>query len=171
MGEPMPDARTPLTPAERQSRRRAKLRKQRMRSRERRDLRAMSPEERRDHKRRQWREQWHRKYRRREQLNGGLTSALKSRGWRRKRGAVLTADSFDDFVPILTQRRNDLGWSQAELDERAGWADGYTGKLEIGPRAATGRRASRDMLEVWITALGLTMAVVVPTSTSKGEGR
>jgi hypothetical protein len=95
---------------------------------------------------------------------------------------VLSANTYDDLVPILVQRRKDLGLSQAQLDHIAGWTDGYTSKLELGQakvkptskfpddeEKSTARVAGKLMLPIWLQALGVTLAVVVPTSNQPKE--
>lgn len=60
------------------------------------------------------------------------------------------------FVDALVARRHALGWSQAELDQRAGWPDGYAGKLESwqGPQ---GRIAGSVSMPLWLQTLGITL--------------
>jgi hypothetical protein len=50
---------------------------------------------------------------------------------------LFMARTYDDLLMGLVARRRALGWSQQELDHRAGWADGVTGKLESGSRMKT----------------------------------
>lgn len=68
---------------------------------------------------------------------------------------------YDGFVRALIARRKALGWTQLELDERAGFQPGYAGKLEAwqGPQ---GRTAGSVTMGLWLAALGVSV-VVVPT--------
>jgi hypothetical protein len=63
-------------------------------------------------------------------------------------------DDYDSFVRALIAKRHALGWSQAELCERAGLQDGYVAKLESwkGPQ---GRVAGSTSLPLWMGALGV----------------
>ena len=72
------------------------------------------------------------------------------------------ATSYDDLVLQLIARRHELGLTQRELDDRAGWADGYTGKVEASPDAAKKncRRASTDTFALWLTALDVVLIAV-----------
>lgn len=62
--------------------------------------------------------------------------------------------TYDAFVKAMVARRKQLGWSQIELDERAGFHLGYTGKLEAwtGPQ---GRTAGPVTMPLWLQALGI----------------
>lgn len=79
------------------------------------------------------------------------------------------------IIDALTQRRHALGWTGEDLDERAGWADRYAGKLEVPLRPAgrpsfhfaygtivtpTGACQPTAMGQVWLEALGLRLVLV-----------
>jgi hypothetical protein len=55
----------------------------------------------------------------------------------------------------LAARRRLLGWSQQEVDHRAGLQLAYTGKLEIGTK-----KAGDMSFECWLGALGVELYVV-----------
>lgn len=61
---------------------------------------------------------------------------------------------YDGFVAALIARRHALGWSQLELDERAGFQSGYSGKLENW-RGPQGRVAGSITMTLWLQALGI----------------
>lgn len=66
------------------------------------------------------------------------------------------------LVGILRGRREALGVSQGELDDRVGWADGYSAKLEA-PDRKYGRRVAWGIsafLNWWLEALGLTLVLM-----------
>ena len=67
--------------------------------------------------------------------------------------------TYDDLVAALIARRHALKWSQAELDQRAGFQDGYSAKLERfdGPQ---GRVAGAMALPLWMETLGISFLVV-----------
>lgn len=67
--------------------------------------------------------------------------------------------SYYDLVAELQKRRRILGIPQILLDDIAGFQDGYTGKLEK-PMTSYGRHAGWNMLEIWLQALGVGIAVV-----------
>lgn len=52
------------------------------------------------------------------------------------------------IIMALIKRREDLAMSQADVDRRVGWAEGYCGKLEAGMR-----RPGIDVLYEWMAAL------------------
>lgn len=89
--------------------------------------------------------------------------------------APLIVHSRGDIAGALIARRHALGWTGEDLDERAGWADRYAGKLER-PLRRTGKagflfefgtevcpsgtlRASA-MSQVWCEALGVRLVLV-----------
>lgn len=61
---------------------------------------------------------------------------------------------YDGLVEALIARRHALGWTQLELDERAGFQSGYTGKLENW-RGPQGRVAGSVTMPLWLQALGI----------------
>lgn len=71
-----------------------------------------------------------------------------------------------EVTRALAQIRKHLGISQLELDELAGFATGYTGKLEaLGapgyPNKRTGARSAfHPMMDYWLGALGVGIVVV-----------
>lgn len=88
------------------------------------------------------------------------------------------------IVDALVERRHALGWTGEDLDERAGWADRYAGKLEAPTRPAgklgfhfdfpceltpTGTIRPSGMATVWLESLGLTL-VLVDTTTADAIG-
>lgn len=58
------------------------------------------------------------------------------------------------LVDALIARRHALGWTQLELDERAGFQSGYAAKLENW-RGPQGRVAGSVTMTLWLEALGL----------------
>lgn len=86
--------------------------------------------------------------------------ARKRRYYRNHRDRLVGTRRIDAFagyerlVKILVARRVELGWSQAELDERAGFQEGYCGKLEAW-RSPHGRVAGSVTLPLWLQALGI----------------
>lgn len=69
----------------------------------------------------------------------------------------------DDLVAAIRGRRMELGLSQLELDERAGLASGYVGKLEASltnPTARNARSIGRKSMPLLLKALGLELVVV-----------
>jgi transcriptional regulator with XRE-family HTH domain len=72
------------------------------------------------------------------------------------------ATSYEDLVLQLIARRHQLGWTQRELDDRAGWADGYAGKIETSPGASSQsrRRPSSSTFATWLDALGVVLVGV-----------
>lgn len=71
-------------------------------------------------------------------------------------------DDFRSLVATIRARRIELGWSQLELDERAGVPSGYTGKLESDPARKNYRGVGYVSLPLLLGALGIKMATVVP---------
>lgn len=74
-----------------------------------------------------------------------------------RRKNVQSTDLITDYarlVEYLIARRQWLGWSAAELDERAGFTDGYATKLENW-RGPQGRVAGAVSMELWLSALGV----------------
>lgn len=69
------------------------------------------------------------------------------------------ARTYSEMVWLLIQRRNMLGLTQMELDERIGWGDGMTSKLEI-PHMQDGRVAGPGTLKDWLQALGVGLQMV-----------
>lgn len=76
----------------------------------------------------------------------------------------------DGLCALLRSRRESLGISQQALDDKVGWADGYTAKVEAPGRAnrdTSGRGYGRrviwgisHMLAYWLESLGLTLVVM-----------
>lgn len=98
--------------------------------------------------------------------------------------APLVVHERGEIVSALVARRHALGWIGEDLDERAGWADRYTGKIEQ-PTRPSGRPSFRfdwpcevtpagvvqatGMGTVWLEALGLRL-VLVDAATAKAIG-
>lgn len=68
-------------------------------------------------------------------------------------GAVVVRE-MDDLTRLLAMRRYELGLSQTDFDTAAGWADGYSAKVEAGYR--TYGKAS---LPIALQALGVRLEV------------
>lgn len=95
----------------------------------------------------------------------------RTRRWRSRGADVTLCDAhkasqelarvsdYASLVRALTARRKALGMTQLDLDERAGFQDGYAGKLEIGYRPG-GRTVGAVSLPLWLEALGVRLAVV-----------
>lgn len=73
--------------------------------------------------------------------------------------ATLTARSYSELVWLLIQRRKLLGITQLDLDQRIGWGDGMTSKLEI-PHMQDGRLAGPGTFKDWLQALGVGLQMV-----------
>lgn len=73
----------------------------------------------------------------------------------------------EDVTLALKAARECRGLSQSELDERAGFHLGYTGKLEQPfPRQwPSGRCPIHPMFDLWVAALGVAV-IIVPDSHS-----
>jgi hypothetical protein len=69
--------------------------------------------------------------------------------------------NYAQLIEAFDARRRELGFSQLELDARAGWADGYAGKL-----IAMNRNVGRLSFGLMVDALGLEIVV---RSRSHGE--
>ncbi len=83
--------------------------------------------------------------------------------------AAFVIESYADLVRALRARRKALGLSQLELDLIAGWAEGYTSKLEISesnPAAKNARAIGRDSLPLALGALKAKL-VLVPAGSLK----
>lgn len=68
----------------------------------------------------------------------------------------------DALVGLLRGRRQTLGVSQQELDDRIGCPDGYIAKLEA-PHRTYGRRAAWGITQTlvwWLESLGLALVVM-----------
>lgn len=74
---------------------------------------------------------------------------------------ALVFKGYDGFVEALIKRRKQLGWSQQELDDRAGFQPGYAGKLEAW-RGPSGKVAGSVTMALWLDALGIGF-IAVPT--------
>jgi hypothetical protein len=67
--------------------------------------------------------------------------------------------TYRDLVNHLIDRRHDLGLTQLDLDARAGWSSGYSGKLEAFD-GSEGRVAGAVTLPLWLEALGVELLPV-----------
>jgi hypothetical protein len=68
----------------------------------------------------------------------------------------------DALVALLRGRRQALGISQQELDDRVGWPDCYCAKVE-SPGRSFGKRVAWGVsvfLAYWLEALGLALVVM-----------
>lgn len=95
--------------------------------------------------------------RRRRQRERRLRRKERNRRYYRRSKQRLSKTAFygyDGFVAALIARRHALGWSQLELDERAGFQSGYSGKLENW-RGPQGRVAGSITMTLWLQALGI----------------
>lgn len=66
------------------------------------------------------------------------------------------------LVGLLRGRRQALGISQGELDDRLGWPDGYSAKAEA-PERKYGRRVAwgiSSFLSYWLEGLGLSLVLM-----------
>jgi hypothetical protein len=69
----------------------------------------------------------------------------------------------EGLVQACRERRIALGMSELDLHARAGWADGYTSKIEMaanGSKASNARGLGRESMPLMLQALGLEMAIV-----------
>jgi len=69
------------------------------------------------------------------------------------------AAGYNELCQLLAMQRIALGMTQRELDQLAGFQDGYTGKLETGTRPK-GRTIGSRLLPMWLGALGVRLAIV-----------
>jgi hypothetical protein len=70
--------------------------------------------------------------------------------------------SEEQVVGLLRGRREAMGWTQPELDDRIGFPDGYSAKLEA-PERGYGRRAVWGIaasLADWLEGLGLCLVIM-----------
>lgn len=83
--------------------------------------------------------------------------AWRLHGARDTRGepAPIVVAGYDDVAAVLRAWRLARGWTQAELDARVGWADGYAGKVEQRPGTSGRRTALPATLAEWTTALAV----------------
>lgn len=68
----------------------------------------------------------------------------------------------DTLIGLLRGRRQALGMSQAEVDERIGWAPAYCSKAEA-PHRRYGRRVFAclsNLLDEWLEGLGLALVLM-----------
>jgi hypothetical protein len=81
----------------------------------------------------------------------------------------VVAQSSEQIVDMLRKARMLQGLTQRDLDHLAGWADGYTGKVEA-PATAPGRRRPTPLssFDLWLQALGVGVAIV-PLPANQGE--
>lgn len=70
------------------------------------------------------------------------------------------AKKLEELIALLAKRRRDLGLAQIDLDDLAGFQDGYTGKLEVGGVPRGGRNPGTWSLPRWLRALGVELAVI-----------
>jgi hypothetical protein len=71
----------------------------------------------------------------------------------------------DTLIGLLRGRRQALGMSQAEVDERIGWAPAYCSKAEA-PHRRYGRRVFAclsNLLDEWLEGLGLALVLMTAT--------
>lgn len=84
------------------------------------------------------------------------------------RPVIITSE--EGFAALMRARRESLGISQQALDDRIGWADGYSAKVEAPGRAnrdTSGRGYGRRviwgisaLLACWLESLGLALVVM-----------
>jgi hypothetical protein len=70
--------------------------------------------------------------------------------------------SEDQFIQLMRGRRNALKLGQAELDDRIGWAPGYTSKIEA-PHRRYGRRLFMfftNLADELLEGLGLALVLM-----------
>lgn len=75
-----------------------------------------------------------------------------------RRGQLLR--TYEELIEVLKARREELGMSQLEFDDHAGFQAGYTGKLELGYKEG-GRGIGNLNLPTWLDALGVRLTVVL----------
>jgi hypothetical protein len=75
---------------------------------------------------------------------------------------AVTFTTFHEMMAAFRARRMELGLSQLAVDERAGLATGYCGKLEAqltNPHAPAARWIGKESLPLLLGALGLELAI------------
>lgn len=90
--------------------------------------------------------------------------------WRYREGdghGLRTAANYYELVELLRMRRIRLGLPQLEVDQIAGFQDGYCGKLEK-PLSSYGRHARWQILEYWMETLGVQI-VLLPVAHQKSK--
>lgn len=83
---------------------------------------------------------------------------------------VMICRNREEVTLALKKARECRGFTQSDLDEKAGFHLGYTGKLEQPfPRAwPSGRCPLHPMFDLWLKALGVAV-IVIPDSHSVDE--
>jgi hypothetical protein len=77
---------------------------------------------------------------------------------------------YGGLVDAFVARRRAPGWTQLEVDAKAGFSDGYCGKLEAWS-APSGRVAGALTLPLWWQTLGLTLMPALTVSGTLAEQR
>ena len=78
------------------------------------------------------------------------------------------ATTLEGIVTILIARRKTLGLPQHVVDDLAGYADGYTGKLEAGMKGL-GKLSLPGLLGALKTELAIVQTPMRASSTHRGE--
>lgn len=78
--------------------------------------------------------------------------------------------NYGELIEAFTARRKELGLSQADVDARAGFADGYCAKVEAW-RGKSGRGLGLITLPLLLETLGVTLEVVPSEQPKPGRHR
>ena len=70
-----------------------------------------------------------------------------------------SATTYEKLVAILVKRRHSLGLTQLQLDDKAGYTDTYTSKLEAY-QGRGGRTMGMMAMPTWLGALGVRLQVI-----------
>jgi hypothetical protein len=62
------------------------------------------------------------------------------------------AKVYEKMISAIDRRRRALGWTCLDLDDKAGWQDGYYGKA-AHPNSPSGRQAGYYLLDLALDAL------------------
>lgn len=84
---------------------------------------------------------------------------LRAKRRQRKSERGIEIRTYEELIEALRSRRHELGITQQELNEIAGFQDGYVNKLEIGYREG-GRGIGAFSLPTWLDALGVRLLIV-----------
>lgn len=98
------------------------------------------------------------------QKRRNVLARQRMRRWRAKQKqkrveAGIVVRTYEDLVEALKTYRHEQGLSQMELDNIAGFQDGYTAKLEVGYKEG-GRGVGAMSLPTWLDSLGVRLLVV-----------
>lgn len=74
--------------------------------------------------------------------------------------ALAVVGTYEELIRALVNHRRELGLTHLQVDDLAGFQDGYTSKIEMGPKKKHGRGLGRLSLPYLLDTYGLRLAVV-----------